>query len=173
MTLLGSQQFWYTCVACSLCRQSVYPNSHWLNNALYCITVVWQCYTMPRPLLRHNYCERVLHISKTNFITYNWHVSQKQQTSETQIIDFTHQCASHISKTNFVTCPVFEICFFYIVVNVQYVSQRPVLPCMVFLHCSPHAMHLKTTSCHYREHVLPISKTMSHVGNICQHHIES
>jgi len=46
---------------------------------------------------------------KTNLVTCAWHVSQKPRTSRTQMVDFTHQRASHISKTNFVTCLVFEI----------------------------------------------------------------
>jgi len=72
--------------------------------------------------------ERAIHISKTNFVTCNCHVSQKQRISRTRIVDFTHQRALHFSKTNFVACLVFEICSLHNAVSMRHISQRPILP---------------------------------------------
>ena len=79
----------------------------------------------------------------------------KSRTSRTRMADFTHQSASHISKTNFVTCLVFEICSLHIVVNVQDMSQRPIL--LLFLRCTQGPTHLKTIL-----HVLLIIITSRH-----------
>ena len=81
---------------------------------------------------------------------------------------YSSMCVAY-RQTNFGTCLVFKICSFYIVVNVQHISQRPILP--RFLRCTQGAMHLKTTSHHRREHALHISKTMSHAGCICNNNL--
>ena len=67
--------------------------------------------------------------------------------------------------------PVFYICSLHIVVNMQHTCQRPILPRFFALYsrCNASQNHVR----YRRERVLRISKTMSHVGCICQHQIES